>query len=96
MPQNFWTILFQPVNNSFEVIDMKKDKGIPYVANATSQPFFGQPDDCFELINRYGTYNIQPTADTRNPFPSIAQGLPRSLNTVELDKDDIFPEDTSG
>ena len=71
---------------------MKKDKGIPYVQNTSSQPFFGQPDDCFELINRYGTYNIQPTADTRNPFPSIAQGLPRSLNGVEFSKDDLFPK----
>lgn len=44
-----------------------------------TQAFFGQPDDCFALINKYGTYNIQPTADTANPFPAIAQGLPRSL-----------------
>ena len=28
------------------------------------------------LINRFGTYNIQPTAGTENEFPEIAQGLP--------------------
>ncbi len=33
-----------------------------------------QPEDCFELINKYGTYNIQPTADSDNYFPEIAQG----------------------
>ncbi|MBQ7565911.1 MAG: hypothetical protein IJT18_02225 [Oscillospiraceae bacterium] len=47
--------------------------------NPSAQGFFGQPSDCFELVNKYGTYNIQPTADADNPFPMIAQGLPRSL-----------------
>lgn len=71
---------------------MKKNKKMPYVQDASSQPFFGQPDDCFELINKYGTYNIQPTADTRNPFPAIAQGLPRSLNKAEYGKEELFPD----
>ena len=71
---------------------MKKDKGIPYVSDATSQPFFGQPEDCFELINRYGTYNIQPTADTKNIFPAIAQGLPRCLKDTEIPKEALPKE----
>lgn len=33
-----------------------------------------QPETAFELINKYGTYEIQPTADTENEFPHIAQG----------------------
>ena len=36
----------------------------------------GNAEDCFELVNKYGTYEIQPTADTKNSFPKIAQGLP--------------------
>ncbi len=36
----------------------------------------GQPETVFELLNKYGTYNIQPTADNENEFPEIAQGLP--------------------
>ena len=32
--------------------------------------------DAFDLVNKYGTYNIQDTADTSNLFPMIAQGLP--------------------
>lgn len=36
--------------------------------------------DVFYLINQYGTYEIQPTADTDNPFPKIAQGLPKKRN----------------
>ena len=30
-----------------------------------------------ELVNQYGTYNIQRTAETENFFPAIAQGLPK-------------------
>lgn len=37
-----------------------------------------QPETALELINKYGTYNIQPTADTVNRFPAIAQGLPEN------------------
>ncbi|MBR5783482.1 MAG: hypothetical protein IKY33_04600 [Clostridia bacterium] len=36
-----------------------------------------QPHDSFDLINMYGTYNIQPTADHGNEYPAIAQGLSR-------------------
>ena len=35
------------------------------------------PDDSFQLVNKYGTYEIQPTAETENSFPTIAQGLPK-------------------
>lgn len=32
-------------------------------------------DDAFDMVNKYGTYNIQPTNNTDNTFPAIAQGL---------------------
>lgn len=35
----------------------------------------GQPETAEELVNKYGTYEIQPTADSENAFPAIAQGL---------------------
>lgn len=35
----------------------------------------GQPENVFEQINKYGTYNIQPTNDSVNEYPAIAQGL---------------------
>lgn len=38
------------------------------------------PDTVYDLINKYGTYEIQPTADTDNAFPKIAQGLPKEKN----------------
>ena len=29
------------------------------------------------MVNQYGTYNIQKTADTDNLYPAIAQGMPK-------------------
>ena len=37
----------------------------------------GDVTDVSDVINKYGTYNIQPTADTANLFPEIAHGLPK-------------------
>lgn len=38
----------------------------------------GYPDGPDDVINLYGTYEIQPTADTDHRYPMIAQGLSRS------------------
>ena len=32
--------------------------------------------DVWDMTGRYGTYNIQPTADTDQTYPAIAQGFP--------------------
>lgn len=37
----------------------------------------GQPDTAEEMTMKYGTYNIQPTAESDNQYPQIAQGLPK-------------------
>ena len=39
--------------------------------------FPDSPETPFEMVNKYGTYEIQPTAETENGFPTIAQGLPK-------------------
>ena len=52
----------------------------------SAEAFFGQPEDCHALINQYGTYNIQPTADSDNPYPAIAQGTPKKQPSPEPDK----------
>lgn len=33
------------------------------------------PGTAEEMVNRYGTYEIQSTADTDNQYPAIAQGF---------------------
>lgn len=55
--------------------DKDKSKGMPYSVSPSCDPVFGQPKSCYELINKYGTYNIQPTADTSNEYPAISHGL---------------------
>lgn len=51
--------------------------------------FPAPPESTFDLVNRYGTYNVQPTADTENLFPMIAPGLPRGWGRMKLDKGDV-------
>ena len=64
--------------------------GFSYDPTPMTHPFPGQPEDCFDLVNQYGTYEIQRTADTGNFFPAIAQGLPKDthfkIGRTELDK----------
>ncbi|MBR4910359.1 MAG: hypothetical protein IKZ47_03430 [Clostridia bacterium] len=46
------------------------------IKNTGINPPCGDPTDTGDMANKYGTYNIQPTADTENLFPEISQGLP--------------------
>ena len=39
---------------------MKPDEAVP-----------GEPVDVVDLINKYGTYEVQDTTDTENAFPCI-------------------------
>ena len=47
----------------------------------------GEPVDVVDIINKYGTYEIQPTADSDHDFPKIAQGLPSEGNRKLTDND---------
>lgn len=42
----------------------------------------GQPQNAFEQVNFYGTYEIQPTQNSTNTYPAIGQGL----NKKEVEK----------
>ena len=46
------------------------------VETPPAESYFGQPKSPEEMINSYGTYEIQRTADTDNYYPMIAQGNP--------------------
>ena len=61
----------------------------PHDATPDVHSFSSPPENVRELINMYGTYNIQPTADTDNVFPLIAPGLPRRWRKMHLDKHDL-------
>ena len=43
---------------------MTSDETFRYDPTPMNHAFPGQPDDCFDMVNQYGTYNIQKTADT--------------------------------
>lgn len=57
----------------------KKD---PFHDNLTpsANSYITEPEDSFEMVNKYGTYEIQPTNSTENAFPKIAQGLAKEEN----------------
>ena len=70
-----------PVRNKNEKKNLKDTKIDEYQIEMTpSAVSIGDaPDDSFQLINKYGTYEIQPTANTENDFPAIAQGTPKYM-----------------
>ena len=45
--------------------------------DVASVPIVDDPETPYEMVNKYGTYEIQPTAETDKDFPTIAQGMPR-------------------
>ncbi len=69
---------------------MKKEKHSNKIKNGKNEnsikidisadPVYGEPQDVFDMVNKYGTYNIQPTADTHHDYPKIAQGLSKKAN----------------
>ncbi len=63
----------------------KKEKEI--VTEISVDAVYGNPEDVFDMINKYGTYEIQPTADTENTFPLISSGL--ADKNIKITKDDI-------
>ena len=56
---------------------MKNKKNEQYdKPTVSSEGVLDTPENVFEQLNKYGTYEIQPTADRADFFPAIAQGLP--------------------
>ncbi len=65
----------------------KKKKERDVLIDVSANAVMSNPADSFELVNKYGTYEIQPTADSDHDFPKIAQGLPKPENRKVLDTD---------
>ena len=70
----------------------EKKKGIPYDPAPNVHHFSGIPASSFDLINMYGTYEVQRTADTENEFPRIAHGTPKAEKDKRITKDDLTGE----
>ncbi len=61
----------------------------------SATPFRSCPETVEEMVNTYGTYEIQPTADSVNDYPAIAQGETKGMKERPLkffrDGDDPNP-----
>ncbi|MBQ0038037.1 MAG: hypothetical protein KBS74_05130 [Clostridiales bacterium] len=68
-------------------------KRFPHDATPDIHNFRGVPESCFDVVNQYGTYNIQPTTNTENVFPLIGPGLPGKWKNMAIDKDDLENEE---
>lgn len=64
--------------------EKKGKKRLP-VDDISSEPFGGMPETAFEMVNRYGTYEIQATSDTENMYPMVAQGFNKGI--IKTDRD---------
>ena len=58
---------------------MKKSVPAP-----SAEPVMGNPDTAEQQVNKFGTYEIQPTADSDFSYPKIAQGLPDKAKRHKL------------
>lgn len=57
---------------------MKKKKTEEPNVEFSVQSVAGEPETSYEMLRKYGTYEIQPTVDTKHDFPTIAQGLSKN------------------
>ena len=65
--------MYQSGHTNREVIKVSKKEKKPIETVGFSNA--REPNNSFDYVNMYGTYNIQPTADHANEYPAIAQGL---------------------
>ncbi len=66
---------------------MKNKQNFPETEDIAKVPLghiAEQHKTAFDMVNAYGTYEIQPTADTDNMYPCIAQGF--SENMIKTDR----------
>lgn len=68
---------------------MSEKRKLPHDATPDVHAFHAPPETICDIINGWGTYNIQATADTENLFPLIGPGLPAQWKNRKLTKDDL-------
>ena len=71
---------------SFIFLSKKKPPGFPYDATPDVHRFQGNADSCFDMVNQYGTYEVQATNGTENDYPQIAQGLAKETERELTEK----------
>ena len=64
----------------------KNKERLEPVIDVSSVPVTGMPETAFDMVNRYGTYNIQSTAETENMYPTVAQGFNKDIIKTDCDE----------
>ena len=64
---------------------MEKNKKLSNLTEMRLVNIKNPPETAEELVNCYGTYEIQPTADTDNSYPAISQGF--NKKTIKTDRE---------
>ena len=60
---------------------LKSEKNEKMMTEMSTVANKGMPEDAYEMVNYYGTYEIQATAETDNQYPAIAQGYNSKIQT---------------
>ncbi len=58
--------------------DISKTNKKKNTSQASAESYDGFPESSFDLVNKYGTYEIQPTCEMQSEWPEIAQGIPKN------------------
>ncbi len=74
------------------ILSEERGEKLPYDPTPMAEGRFGQPEDVSDLINQYGTYNIQPTNEQENPFPAVMQALPKAWRGRKVTKEELESE----
>ena len=68
---------------------MNEKHKLPHDATPDVHEFHAPPEDIHDIINGWGTYNIQATDNTENTFPLIGPGLPKKWKDRKISKEDM-------
>ena len=64
---------------------LSKSKTYDPLLEIAAEPPSSTPETPQQMVGSYGTYEIQPTANTPNDFPAIAQGTPKYMKERPLE-----------
>ena len=67
---------------------MEKNKKLSNETEMRLENIKNPPENAFEMVNCFGTYEIQSTADNQNAYPAIAQGFNPKIVKTDCENDE--------
>ena len=68
---------------------MNEKHKLPHDATPDVHEFHHPPQSVQDIVNQWGTYNVQATSDTENLFPLVGPALPRRWRGLHIGKPEI-------